>query len=303
MTFKLTREGAYGYVSVLIAKFPGLAQLSGIIESDEPVDIQVAISRGILRPEYSTLLQVKDLSDAENCVYNFYSSLFSELESFIPWPHDCYVKRFIEIFDLDKIASVAFSTERYKLKLKHTIGYVEPLIEYLVHAKKVPADFSPYTSCLDMGKEPGALETVKCLIKVYVHRVTSVLDEVAKLEPVENSRKVFYVFSLMRFYRYIMNSKLLKEVYNVELKDFAEGVGVPPAYALIVIEIAEKMEEYVKKDPTLLNVHELKALHELLKHLLYTPHSLIDRLTYLLVHKYYEVPFIRYLALHKHIRR
>ncbi|MEM1528944.1 MAG: hypothetical protein QXP03_00135 [Desulfurococcaceae archaeon] len=301
MSFKLTREGAYGHVSVLIAKSPNLALLSDIVKSSEPADIQTAISRGIVKPAYSVLLQTKTLGDAEDVVYNFYRSLFSELESFMPLPYNSYVKRFIEIFDLDKIASVALSAERRKLELKYFMGCLAPLVEYLIHAKKPPKEFSPYISCLGVSGGQSVLDTVRCLIKVYLERVVDILSSVARLEPVENSRRVFYVFSLLRFYRYVVNSRLLKEMCDVELKDFAKRVNTPSKYIQIAVEVAEKLEKHVKEDPTLLTVHELKAVYELLKHLLYTPHSLIDRLTYLLVHKYYEVPFIRYLALHKYI--
>lgn len=303
MSLKLTKEGAYGYVSVLISKSPSLIFLLESIESSEPIDIQVAISRGILGSEYSMFLQAKSVDDVDENVYSFYKRLLEDLLRFLPKPYDYYTNFFAEIFDLDKVISLIFVMEKQRLKTKYITSQVEPLIEYIVYSKKTPSNLHTYINCLNTSKERTVLDVVKCFMRVYSERVVNILHLIGRLEPIENSLRMFYLFSLLRFYRYVLNHKLLKVAYNIELKDFAREIGVPTSITSLAIEKSEKLYEYVKKDPTSALIYELKSVYEHLKFLLYSPYSFIDRLTYLLIHKFYESMLVRYLALNRYTWR
>lgn len=300
MSLKLTREGAYGYISILIAKSPNLDVLSNIIESGEVIDIQVAISKGILRPEYSMLLRAKTVDEVEDTLYSFYRQLLTELIGLIPKPYDNYANCFTEIFDLDKVISLIFSVEKQKLRPKYIVQHIIPLTNYILYSKKVESNVSSYISCLSaIGKELMPLNTIECIMKMYVKRVVNSLDSISGIESISNSLKIFYEFALLRFYRYVLNSKLLKLMYDTKLEDFAKEVSAPASILSRVIENIKKLDDYMKKDVTLYTVYELRSVYEDLKQLLYTPYSLIDRLTYLLVHKFYEALFVRYLATYR----
>lgn len=298
MGFRLTRDGAYGIVSIMLAKSPDLTVLSNIIESDEPIDVQLAISKGFLNPDYSPLQQVKTVIDADEVISSFYKNQFSKLMGFTPLPYRLYVKHFIEIFDLDKVVSTIFTGNRGKLELKHNIGCLEPLINYLTLGKKPPMELSQYMDCLD--NEHSLLNTVRCFVEKYSARVNNALDLVAEVEPVDDTRGLFHVFSQIRLHRYLMNSKLLRETHSVEPRASGGEALVPLMYLHKAEELMERLVEQAGKDPVLTIVYEYRELYELLNKLLYTPYSLIDRLTYLLIYKYYEVPFVRYIALHSY---
>lgn len=304
MSLKLTKEGAYGYISVLIAKSPSIATLMNIMESSEAMDIQSAISRGILGSEYSVLLQPRTINDAEDSIYNFYKQLLEEVAMLTPKPYDGYVNYFVEIFDIDKVISLMFTAEKQKLKMKHIISRLEPLVNYIVYLKKTDADIASYLSCINIGKELPIVNTVECFIEVYAKRVISALDKVGKLEAVDNSLSVFYEFSILRLYKYITNSRLLLKMPNIaKLEEFAKEIGIPAPLMTRIIEDIKRLDEYVGKDLTLYTVYELKSIYDRLKYLLYTPHSFIDRLTYFLIHKFYEAIFVRYLVLHRYTWR
>lgn len=304
MGLKLTREGAYGYISVLIARSPSLVTLSNIVESDEVIDIQTAVSRGILGSEYLVLIQANSIDDVEEGLNNFYKHLLTEVLRFVPKPYDDYVDCFIEIFDLDKVISLMFSAEKQKLKLKHSMSRIESLASYILHSNNISDEkpISFYTSCLNINKEPVILNTIKCFMRVYVERVVDKLNSIGKLEPVDNSLKVFYEFSLLRLYRYIASSRLLR-IYGAKPEDLAREIRIPSSIISKIIEDIKKLDEYLRKDLTLYTVYELKSVYGNLRSLLYTPHSFVDRLTYFLVHKFYESMFIRYTALHRYTWR
>ncbi|MEM0356117.1 MAG: hypothetical protein QXY53_05915 [Desulfurococcaceae archaeon] len=298
MVFKLTREGAYGYISILIAKSPNIITLSNIVEADESIDIETAISKGFLNPGYSILTHVKKISDVDNSINSFYREVFNRLMDFMPNPYRVYVKYFVEVFDLDRVVSTFFSIDKSRLESKNTMGFLEPLIEYVIYGKKPPEDLMQYVVCLD--RERKVLDTVKCLVEKYIGRVTQSLDQIAVFESVTSSYGLFHMFSQLRLYRYIMNSKLLGEAKYVEYRYRIGKTVVPQTYVYKVGEFIEKLMDYAEKNPLMINVYEYRFLHEPLDTLKYTPHSLIDRLTYFLINKYYEVPFIRYLALHSY---
>ncbi|MEM1525837.1 MAG: hypothetical protein QW775_01510 [Ignisphaera sp.] len=303
MSLKLTKEGAYGYISVLISKSPNLALLLDIIESSEPIDVQTAISRGILGSEYSLLIQAKSIDSIDEIVYNSYKHLIEDLLKFMPKPYNYFVDHFVEIFDLDKVISMIFMMEKQKLKVKYIVSQIGPLMEYIVYSKRASGALSSYTNCLSISKERPILDVIKCLMKVYVDRVVNTLYLVSELEPIENSLKIFYLFSLLRFYRYVLNYKMLRITYNIELKDFAKEIGVPISIISLAIEKTDKIYEYIKKDRSYALIYELKSIYEQLKLLLYSPYSFIDRLTYLLIHKFYESMLIRYLTMHRYAWR
>ncbi|MEM4789317.1 MAG: hypothetical protein QXM55_04435 [Ignisphaera sp.] len=300
MSLKLTKEGAYGYVSVLISKSPNLALLLEIIESDSPIDIQTAISRGILGSEYSLFLQMKSIDDIDEAIYNFYKYYLENLIKYIPRPYDNFINCFIEVFDLDKVISMIFILEKQKLRSRYIISQIEPLIEYIVYSKKSIGNLPLYTVCLSANKGQTVLDVVKCFTKIYIDRVANTLHSISEVELIENSLKIFYLFSSLRSYRYILSCRMLKSTCNIEIKDFIKEMGMPTPIALLAIEKINKIYEHIKKDPTFALIHELKSIYEQLKSLLYSPYSFIDRLTYLLIHKFYESMFIRYLAMNKY---
>lgn len=303
MSLKLTKEGIYGYISVLISKSPNLALLLEVIESGEPIDVQVAISRGILGPEYLLFLQAKSVENIDESVYKFYKHFLEDLMKYTPKPYDYYLNYFAEVFDLGKVISMIFVIEKQKLKTKYIVSKIEPLIEYIMYSKKIPEDLSSYTNCLSLGKERTVLDSIKCFMRVYSDRVVNTFHLISELEPIDNSLRIFYLFSLLRFYWYILNHKMLRVAYNIELKDFAKEINIPASITSQAIEKTSRLYEYVKKDPTYALIYELKSIYEQLKFLLYTPYSLIDRFTYLLIHKFYESILIRYLAMHKYAWR
>lgn len=300
MSLKLTREGAYGYISVLIAKSPNLTVLSNVIESGEAMDIQIAISKGILRSEYSMLLQARTIEEIEDNLYSFYVRLLREVVGLMPKPYKSYANYFIEIFDLDKMISLIFSIEKQKLRPKYIAPNIVPLANYILYAEKVEGNALSYISCLlAIDKESSIVNTIECLMKIYTKRVINALENVGKVESVNNSLRMLYEFSLLRFCRYVLNSKLLRLTYSIRLEDFARKVSAPVPIVSKVMENMKKLEECMRKDVALYMVYELRFIYDDLKHLLYTPYSLIDRLTYLLIHKFYEALFVRYLAMHR----
>lgn len=303
MGLKLTRECTYGYVSILIARSPDLIALSNAVEVGEPADIQTAIFRGLLGPEYSALAQAKAVDEAEDRVYNIYKELVSGLAGLAPVPYNRYVDRFAEAFDIDKAVSLALSVERRTVMPKRMLSRVEALLDHVLYSKAVEGEASAYRGCLGLGSSVNALKTAECFVRVYVDRVSNALKEVDKVEPVDASLRVFYEFALLRLYRYLASSRALRVAEGVGAEAIAKGVGIPAQYAPKALEVVRKLNECLEKGFSLYTVCELRSLYSDLRHLLFTPYSLVDRLTYLLIHKFYESMLVRHLAMHRYAWR
>ncbi|MEM1720586.1 MAG: hypothetical protein QXZ16_06045 [Ignisphaera sp.] len=297
MNMKLSEAASYGYVTILISKSPSIELLTDILEHEKTIDISTAVARGILPVEYTRLSRYEDVESIDNAVYSFYLELIIELSKYLPNLYSRYLETFIEIYDIDRIAisletrsskSLEYMFSRFGSIAQSLTGYRADLLH------------NDYKMCLESES------IIECVHRVYLSRVVAVLKFLSTpslnnivLIDARRSVDALHLFVLIRLYSYLMNvQKLKKERIVIDM--FLERYRLARHLRDIFLRVINGIERGIDRDISLLLVYESKYINRELKDMLIYSPTLLDRLTYLLIEKFYESKLVRYIAMKKY---
>ncbi|MEM4902694.1 MAG: hypothetical protein QXK25_04425, partial [Ignisphaera sp.] len=147
---------------------------------------------------------------------------------------------------------------------------------------------------------------IECVHRVYLSRVVAVLKFLSTpslnnivLIDARRSVDALHLFVLIRLYSYLMNvQKLKKERIVIDM--FLERYRLARHLRDIFLRVINGIERGIDRDISLLLVYESKYINRELKDMLIYSPTLLDRLTYLLIEKFYESKLVRYIAMKKY---
>lgn len=298
MNARFSEAASYGYVTILISKSPRIDVLADIIERGEAVDIPTAVARGILSTEYLKLGRYEDVEGVDSAIHSFLLELIKNLSRCLPTLYNNYLETFVEVYDIDRV--VAVLETRSTKTLNHMFSRLEATAQSLIRGGKS-------LQAHDYGRCFESKSIVECMYRVYLNRVVEILrslcvPSLSNVVPtdIRKSTNIVYLFVLARLYSYEINMRRLgldKDRVDVSILLKNE---VSRNVIGMFSNIATNIEREAGRNPSLALVYEAKYINRDARDiLLYSP-TLLDRLTYLLIEKFYESKLVRYIAMKKY---
>ncbi|MEM1541122.1 MAG: hypothetical protein QW101_00470 [Ignisphaera sp.] len=294
---KLSEAASYGYVTILISKSPSIELLTDILEHERTIDIPTAAARGILPVEYTRLSRYDDVESIDNAVHSFYLELIRDLSKYLPNMYSRYLETFAEVYDIDRIA---ISLEiRSSKPLEYMFSRYGSLAQSLI-GHRANLLHNDYKLCLESES------IIECVYRVYLSRVVAILKTLSTpslnniaLTDIRKSVDALHLFVLIRLYSYLMNvQKLKKERIVIDM--FLEKYRFARHLRDIFSRVINGIEREIDRDVSFLIVYESRYVSRELKDMLIYSPTLLDRLTYLLIEKFYESKLVRYIAMKKY---
>lgn len=297
MSSRLSEAAAYGYITISISKSPSLNVLADLVLQEEPVDIQQAVARGVLSVDYLRISKARDIEEVDEAIYQFYVEFFKELIKYLPGAYSRYVEVFLEVFDIDRVASLIMAGKSYAKSPRYLYSKLGLYMDML-------------TASVDESKIGYALcaksdTPIVCLYDKFIQRVSSALKSLSRhyqlytqTTPIdiELSTDSIHLFTLLRVYSYILNEQKLKSSTTIDVDSLIRKYSMSRWVLESFRRVTGSIDSYLRKKPSLLIAFEAKELNSLIKDkLLYSP-TLLDRLTYLLIDKFYESMLLRFIA-------
>lgn len=297
MSTRLSEAASYGYVTILISKSPSIDMLTDIIERGEAIDISTAVTKGVLPTEYLKLSRYEDIDSVDSAIYTFYLELIRELSRYLPIPYTKYLEVFVEAYDIDIISSLG---EQGKKIPKYMFSRLGSATGLSTEGKKgLPV--SDYSVCFKLKS------VIECTYRIYLKRVTNVLRSLhtpslsSIAVDIRKSTDLLYLFVLTRLYSHVMNAKRLSiDIEYTDVATFLQKYGTPRNVMEVFSKIATKIESEFNKSPSLALIYEARHINVEAKNVLMYSPTLLDRLTYLLIEKFYESKLVRYIAMKKY---
>lgn len=291
MSTGLSEAAAYGYVSILIAKSPSVHVLADLVENNERIDLQQIVAKGIISSDYLKLSRYEDIESIDMEIDRLYIDFFKELTKYLPQQYSRYVEIFTEIFDIDKIAVMIVTPKEFLKKPKQVYTKSSQLLlDFVISRSGGEID---YVVCFKSSS------TVECIFETYLNRLFVMLKNISRLIDIKISMHMLYLFTLLRLYSYVLNERKLKNKISISLENLIKKYQIPNHIIDKFSKCVNYIENEFSKNASFITIYEARIVGTIVKDVLLYSSSLIDKLTYLLITKFYEAKLMRYIATKK----
>lgn len=297
MSIKLSEAAAYGYVSVLIAKSPSIDVLIDMVEHREHLDIQQAVAKGLLSSDYLRLTRYKDIENIDDGITQFYIEFFIDLIKYLPDVYGRYIEVFMEIFDIDKVIALLLSSREHVKKPRYMYTKLIQLDTILVGKSFEKIEYGLCTKSESI---------IECIYDKYIQRLLQILSNLSRLPlvnlqliDIELCKNSLYLFTLLRLYSYILNKHKLKIKNSISIEELIKKHIMSNWVTERLAKSLSLIEKELFKDPSLVIAYEAKAVNMEIKELLLYTATLLNKLTYLAITKFYESMLLRFIVMRR----
>ena len=279
MSFSLEVEGIKTLLFTFLDKNPKLEEILQHALENRPVDLSQLLARPNSRIQFYKLLSARNIDEVSNVLVEIEKAELDEVYRLLPLELRNYMKTFLLFYDMDLLYSSLVMKSSPRL-LFSTANELEELCRG-----------EPKATCIIMQ----VLKRARDALNKWSQRVPSPED-------VTRTLSCLAVFSIVKFYRYVLNAEKLSLVPDEDKEHFIRRVidyYVPknPTSRFILSkldDILSNVESSFSRDPSRVLLYEAKYLYGFFKEILQYSTQAVDLLTLYLINRYYELFVLRY---------
>ncbi len=294
MSLAISDEALLGYIESILVKSPRIDVIAeNLLQED--MDISMAIAKNLISGDYARLMNIRDVDELEENLFKLYDDLKKDVSRYLRESYRRYLDTVYELYDIDKIVAIASTLKhrRTVITSKYSLSNLSSLIEWLSMKRGDISMFSDYIKCVDTI-------SIECFYRSYLERVEKVLvgirSEKKMLFDYSKSMLALSLLALGRFYEYNLNCRYLKTCLEMAMERVVSREYYKQISGLYD-KVFGPIQQCLFKDPSMYSICEALYIYRAIRDILFIPSSIVDVITMLFIHKYYEYRLIRYLAM------
>jgi len=278
MSFSLEVEGIKTLLFTLLDKNPRLEEILQHALENRLVDLSQLLARPNSRIQFYKLLSARNIDEVSNVLVELEKAELGEVYRLLPLELRNYMKTFFLFYDIDLLYNSLIMKSSPRL-LFFSANELEELCR----------------------GEPKATCIIMQILKMARDALNKWSQRVPSPEDVTRTLSCLAVFSIVKFYRYVLNAKKLSLVPDEDKEHFIRRVidYIPknPTSWFILSKldgILSHVESSFSRDPSRALLYEAKYLYGFFKEILLYSSQAVDLLTLYLINRYYELFVLRY---------
>jgi len=290
MTLEFSEDAYLAYLATLLKKSPNIVK---IVEKalSEDIDLDSAISAGLIPATYIHFSQKSGLIDLENSLYDFYAKFKKHVAMFSSTKYAKFIEVFYEVYDIEKALSLISSRSKPSQRIA--------LLSSILVADEAGAKLSrDYSVCIE---NPD----VRCFYRIYITRVdeavTGMFTSTLSGDYLR-CKTALHLFILTQYLSHKLNCALLKLCRDIELAKLASELKPLEESVVRVDRVFKTLEAEASRDLSKYTLYEVLHLLKHVREILGGMNSAPSLLTYILIYKFYEYKIVRLLSTMKFVR-